>query len=71
MVINENIRGKTLADVIDWIDLDWYTIAAKNAIINYVLGPSEKTKGKKKDMNVDWENVLRKLRRLEGGTQNV
>ena len=71
MVINENIRGKTLADVIDWIDLDWYTIAAKNAIINYVLGPSEKTKGKKKDMNVDWENTLRKLGRLEGGTQNV
>jgi hypothetical protein len=66
MIINDNIQDKTLADVMDWIDLDWYVDAAKKAIIAYVLDPKEKTKGRKKDPEVDWQTTLAKIKKYGG-----
>lgn len=63
LVINDEIRGKTLADFIDQIDTGWYIWLAKSKIADYILLPHEKTRGKKYDPDEDWANVLKKLGR--------
>ena len=63
LVINDEIRGKTLADFIDQIDTGCYIWLAKSKIADYILLPHEKTRGKKYDPDEDWANVLKKLGR--------
>ena len=61
LVFNDNIKDLTIREFN--LDLDWYINLAKQKIVDYVLLPEEKTKGKKKDLNIDWHNTLIKLGR--------
>lgn len=63
LVVDEDIRGKTLKDMKDNIDLQWYEDTCKRRIVDYILTIGEKTKGKNYSLDKDWENVLKKIGR--------
>lgn len=61
LVINEEIKGQTIGDYMDKIDLQWYVDTTKGRIIDYVLEGKEKTRGKNYSFETDWENAKKKL----------
>lgn len=61
LVVNEDIRGKTLKDMHGEIDLSWYEDICKKRIVDYILTTGEKTKGKKYNAEEDWHNALKKI----------
>lgn len=61
IIYNDDIQD--MDNSVEWLDLDWYIDTAKSKIVDYVLTASEKTKGKNKSLEVDWQNVLKKLNR--------
>lgn len=62
---NGDIRGVTIGDVADKIDLEWYQNEIKRKVVDFILDTSEKTKGKNYSLEKDWEQVERKLGRKE------
>lgn len=62
LIYNDSIKDMIVRSM-DELDLDWYVNLAKSKIVDYVLETSEKTRGKKKSLEVDWSNVLKKLGR--------
>ena len=63
IIINEDIRGVTVGDRINDIDLKWYEDEIKRKVVDFVLDGSERTKGKKYDLETDWQRVKVKLGR--------
>ena len=63
IIINDDIRGVTVADRIDDIDLDWYENEIKRKVVDFVLDSSQRTKGKKYSLEQDWEMVQKVLGR--------
>lgn len=61
LIYNDSIEDMMIRDFD--IDLDWYINLAKKKIVDYILTTQEQTKGKKKDLEVDWKNTLIKLGR--------
>ena len=63
IIINDDIRGVTVADRIDDIDLDWYENEIKRKVVDFVLDSSLKTRGKKYSLEQDWAMVQKVLGR--------
>lgn len=63
IIINDDIRGVTVADKIDDIDLDWYEDEIKRKVVDFVLDTSQRTRGKKYSLEQDWEMVQKVLGR--------
>lgn len=65
IIINEDIRGVTIGDRANDVDLEWYENEIKRKVVDFVLDPPEKTRGKNYSLAQDWETVQRKLGRVE------
>lgn len=63
IIINDDIRGVTVADRIDDIDLDWYENEIKRKVVDFILDSSQRTKGKKYSLEQDWKMVQKVLGR--------
>lgn len=63
IIINEDIRGVTIGDRINDIDLTWYENEIKRKIVDFILHSHQKTKGKKYSLEEDWAMVKRVLGR--------
>ena len=63
IIINEDIRGVTVGDRIDDIDLLWYENEIKRKIVDFILHSHQRTKGKKYSLEEDWAMVKRVLGR--------
>ena len=64
IIINEDIRGVTVGDRINDIDLTWYENEIKRKVVDFILPTNLKTKGKKYNLETDWENTKKILGRL-------
>lgn len=64
IIINEDIRGVTVGDRINDIDLTWYENEIKRKIVDFILPTNLKTKGKKYNLEQDWENTKKILGRI-------
>ena len=71
IIINEDIRGVTIGDRTDDIDLQWYIDEIKRKIVDFVLDSKLRTRGKKYSLEQDWEMVKKVLNRKEGTNENV
>lgn len=60
---NNDIRGVTIKDVENDIDLDWYVDEIRRKVVDFVLDSSQRTKGKKYDLDTDWAMVKKVLGR--------
>lgn len=63
IIINDDIRGVTVADRMDDIDLNWYEDEIKRKVVDFVLDGSQRTRGKKYSLEQDWEMVQKVLGR--------
>lgn len=63
IIINEDIRGVTIGDRIDDIDLEWYENEIKRKIVDFILHSHQRTKGKKYSLEEDWNMVQKVLGR--------
>lgn len=63
IIINDDIRGVTVGDRIDDIDLTWYENEIKRKVVDFILPANLKTKGKKYSLETDWENTKKILGR--------
>lgn len=60
---NNDIRGVTIKDVENDIDLDWYVDEIRRKVVDFVLDSSQRTRGKKYNLNTDWAMVKKVLGR--------
>ena len=60
---NNDIRGVTIKDVENDIDLDWYVDEIRRKVVDFVLDSSQRTKGKKYNLDTDWAMVKKVLGR--------
>lgn len=63
IIINEDIRGVTVGDRINDIDLEWYENEIKRKVVDFILDSSLKTRGKKYSLEQDWAMVQKVLGR--------
>lgn len=63
IIINEDIRGVTVGDRINDIDLEWYENEIKRKVVEFILPTNLKTKGKKYSLEEDWNMVKKVLGR--------
>lgn len=63
IIINDDIRGVTVGDRAEDIDLDWYENEIKRKVVDFVLDSSQRTRGKKYSLEQDWEMVQKVLGR--------
>lgn len=63
IIINEDIRGVTIGDRINDIDLEWYENEIKRKVVDFILHPHQKTKGKNYSLEADWMMVKKVLGR--------
>lgn len=61
IIINDDIRGVTVGDKINDIDLTWYENEIKRKVVDFVLDSSQRTRGKKYSLEQDWDMVQKVL----------
>lgn len=60
---NNDIRGVTIKDVENDIDLEWYVDEIRRKVVDFVLHASQRTRGKKYSLDEDWQMVKHVLGR--------